>query len=62
MNQRCRSNKIFALISLYFEIYNILPKNGWATKIATLTKTATLFSYCVRINQVICLSRLGIHV
>ena len=46
MNQRSRSNETFA-ISLYFEIYNILPKNGWATKIATLTKTATLFSYCV---------------
>ena len=62
VNQRCRSNKTFAILSLYFEIYNKLPKNFWAMKIATLTKTATLFSYCVPINSVIHLTHVGIHV
>ena len=61
VNQRCRSNKTFAIISLYFEIYNIPPKNGWAMKIATLTKTATLFLYCVSVNPVIHLTHVGIH-
>ena len=62
VNQRCRSNKTFAIISLNFEIYNRLPKNGWAKKIATLTKTATLFSYCVPINSVIQLTHVGLRV
>ena len=62
VNQRCRSNKTFAIISLYFEIYNIPPKNGWAMKMATLTKTATLFLYCVPVNPVIHLTHVGIHV
>ena len=62
VNQRCRSNKTFAIISLYFEIYNRLPKNVWAMKVATVTKTATLFLYCVRVNPVIHFTHVGIHV
>ena len=62
VNQRCRSNKTFAILSLYFEIYNRLPKNVWAMKVATVTKTATLFLYCVRVNPVIHFTHVGIHV
>ena len=64
VTQRCRSNKTFAIIFLYmyFEIYNRLPTNVWAMKIATLTKTATLFSYCVPVNPVIHLTHVGLHV
>ena len=62
MNQRSRSNKTFAIISLYFEIYNRLPKNVWAMKIATLSKTVTLFSYSISVNPVINLTHVGIHV